>query len=198
MASKEFEKVLSKDALMAWTAIKTFIHGFLGKTRSPEYRSAVQTMMKYFEKLDVNMSLKIHLLHHHLEFMEAQSPTESDEHGERYHQIAMPFEMRYNYNSFFSWKYINFIEIRYRGKKKLDKVLGEICWWSKTLFEEKDKNEEEQVAEVAPGPSGIAGESKFEEADELDLAMQSDDCDEDYSDIDFPEDSPPAKKRPRL
>lgn len=107
MASKEFEKVLSKDALMAWTAIKTFLHGFLGKTRSPEYRSAVQTMMKYFEKLDVNMSLKIHLLHHHLEFMEAQSPTESDEHGERYHQIAMPFEMRYNYNSFFSWKYIN-------------------------------------------------------------------------------------------
>lgn len=94
MESEKFGKVLKGDASRAWIAINKFIHGFLGKTRSPDYEKAVKTMMDCFHKLDVNMSLKIHFLHHHLDYMGAQCPTESDEHGERYHQIALPFDIR--------------------------------------------------------------------------------------------------------
>lgn len=58
-------------------------------------RQHVDNMLKAFENLEVNMSLKIHFLHHHLEYFGAQMATESDEQGERFHQTAMPFEKRY-------------------------------------------------------------------------------------------------------
>lgn len=41
---------------------------------------------------------------------------------------------------------------RYKGKKKPDAVLAEICWWSKTIYqnqEDDDEEEEEQQQEEA-------------------------------------------------
>lgn len=35
---------------------------------------------------------------------------------------------------------------RYRGKKSPGAILGEICWWSKHMFED-DESEDEEVAE---------------------------------------------------
>lgn len=93
MKSKPFEEVLeAKYEAKAWNEIKNVISGILGKTRSQNYRASVQNMLKYFGIIDVNMSLKIHLLHHHLDKLENQRATESDEQGERYHQVALPFE----------------------------------------------------------------------------------------------------------
>lgn len=89
-----FDTVLNKDELIAWRSVKEVIHGLLGKNRSENYQSSVDTMMNAFSKIHVNMSLKIHYLHHHLDYFGQQLATESDEQGERYHQIAMPFEMR--------------------------------------------------------------------------------------------------------
>lgn len=59
-------------------------------------------MMAAFEALNVNMSLKIHLLHYHLDLFSKQLPTESDEQGERFHQTALPFELRYIIKLIFS------------------------------------------------------------------------------------------------
>lgn len=105
MKSESFEKVLDpKYELKAWKEIVDVIHGALGKTRSQDYQTSVKEMLKYFALIDVNMSYKIHLLHHHLDVLERQLSTESDEQGERYHQTALPFEKRYPLNLFFFFK----------------------------------------------------------------------------------------------
>lgn len=43
----------------------------------------------------VNMSLKIHFLHSHLDFFPKNLGDESDEHGERFHQQMKVMERRY-------------------------------------------------------------------------------------------------------
>lgn len=97
MKSLEFVQVLNPlDEAEAWNSIKDVIFGVLGKRRSQNIRALVQNMLKYFEQIGVNMSLKIHFLHHHLDILENQRATESDEQGERYHQVALPFEKRYD------------------------------------------------------------------------------------------------------
>lgn len=89
-----FTNALNQDEKKAWTALKAVIDGFLGKKRSKTFKTDIKQMLKYFERVGVNMSLKIHYLHHHLEHFSQQLSTKSDEHGERYHQIAIPFELR--------------------------------------------------------------------------------------------------------
>lgn len=39
--------------------------------------------------------------------------------------------------------------LRYKGKGKPDAVLAEICWWSKTLFEEYEEQDEPMEVESA-------------------------------------------------
>lgn len=73
-------------------------------------------MLDSFANLGVHMSLKIHFLHHHLDYFENQLASESDEHGECSHQIAMPMEVRY-------------------VRKKLDSLVSDICWWSQKKFQ---------------------------------------------------------------
>lgn len=90
----EFNEVLNDAELNAWTETKTVIKDLLGKQRSKNYEISVSKMLNAFSKIGVNMSLKIHFLHHHLDIFSKQLATESDEQGERYHQVAMPFEMR--------------------------------------------------------------------------------------------------------
>lgn len=90
-----FENALIDYEKIAWNSIKDVINGLLGKNRSETYKCDVQTMLDAFKTIGVNMSLKIHYLHHHLDYFSRQLATESDEQGERYHQIAMPFELRY-------------------------------------------------------------------------------------------------------
>lgn len=78
----------------AWNAVKEVINGFLGKHRAENYKHLVSNMLVAFEAIDVHMSLKIHFLHHHLDYFSRQLATESDEQGERFHQTALPFELR--------------------------------------------------------------------------------------------------------
>lgn len=94
MKTDSFDAVLEPLELDAWKATKAVCESVLGKTRAPNYQRLVQTMMKSFENICVNMSLKIHFLHLHLDIFNRQLSTESDEQGERYHQLAMPFEKR--------------------------------------------------------------------------------------------------------
>lgn len=95
MKTDSFDAVLEPPELEAWQSVKGVCEGVLGKNRAPHYERLVQKMMKSFEIIGVNMSLKIHFLHFHLDVFSRQLSTESDEQGERYHQVAMPFEKRY-------------------------------------------------------------------------------------------------------
>lgn len=61
---------------------------------------------------------------------------------------------------------------RYSGKKSPDKILAEICWWMKNVFEateEEDEPEEGGRMDIERGPD-------------------NDDDDDNYHDIDIPYD----------
>lgn len=55
----------------------------------------VREMIDSFGKMGVNMSLKIHFLHKHLDFFPENCGDCSDEHGERFHQDIMVIEQRF-------------------------------------------------------------------------------------------------------
>lgn len=109
MRDTEFDNSLTELELVAWDCLKAVIENCLGIHRSENWRMLINEMLVAFEEINVNMSLKIHFMHCHLDWFERQSPTESDEHGERFHQVAAPLE---------HW---------YSGKK-LDSLLADLCW----------------------------------------------------------------------
>lgn len=109
MKNTQFENALNEQELEAWNCVKVVIENVLGINRSENWRTYVDDMLNAFHRLEVRMSLKIHFLHHHADKFNEQSPAESDEHGERFHQITARLE---------HW---------YSGKK-LDSLLGDICW----------------------------------------------------------------------
>lgn len=98
----DFTDVLTEDEATAWDAVKSVIHGFLGTHRNDDYEVLVQNMLDAFNVIHVNMSPKIHYLKSHLHFFARQLPTESDEHGERFHQVCKPFEKNYKGKSLLS------------------------------------------------------------------------------------------------
>lgn len=130
MKSESFTNTLTNNHRKAWDALKDVIEGVLGKNRVPrdKAQTLVDTMLYYFHKIGASMTLKLHFLHHHLDVFLQQLPTESDEQGERFHQITMPMEKRY------------------KGKQ-LDALLAEICWWSHkvTRYEDECFERSEQV-----------------------------------------------------
>ena len=52
-------------------------------------------MLQNFREMEVNMSLKIHIPHSHLDFFPENLGAVSDEHGERFHQDIAEIEKRY-------------------------------------------------------------------------------------------------------
>lgn len=109
MKNKEFETILTKQERIAWDSLKAVIQNCLGLHRSEDWKTLVDNMLASFESIGVHMSLKIHFLHYHKDHFSRQIPTESDEHGERFHQVAAPLEQ---------W---------YCGKK-LNSLLADLCW----------------------------------------------------------------------
>lgn len=123
MRSKEFEQCLNEDQKVAWHNTKAVIEGFLGKHRANDYVTLVENMLMAFKKIGVNMSLKIHFLHSHLDMLAVQLPSESDEHGERFHQQILDMEKRY------------------KGKR-VDRMLADFCWYiSQDDYIETDEEE---------------------------------------------------------
>lgn len=109
MNSNAFEATLSEVELKTWRALKNVTTNFLGKHRSGDYEAMVQEMLDGFDALNVNMSLKIHFMNSHLDIFARQLPTESDEQGERFHQVCKP------------------LEVNYKGKSMLS-LVSDLCW----------------------------------------------------------------------
>lgn len=109
IADEQFVQLLSPGEGIAWNSIKDVIHNCLGIHRSENFRELIENMIVSFKNINVHMSLKIHFLHHHIKQFEKQVPTESDEHGERFHQVAAPLEFWYS-------------------GKKLNALLADLCW----------------------------------------------------------------------
>ena len=59
------------------------------------YKLAVNELLRTYQELGCNMSLKIHFLDSHLDFHPSNCGAVSDEHGERFHQDISAMERRY-------------------------------------------------------------------------------------------------------
>jgi len=79
------------DALLEWTeggvseALKVVAYNFLGKHKSPNYRTLVENMLKTFSYKGWNMSLKLHFHRSHLGVFTSKFGYVIDEHDERFH-----------------------------------------------------------------------------------------------------------------
>ena len=55
----------------------------MGKHRLEDYVQAVDDLLRHFHDMGCNMSLKVHVLHSHLDFFADNLGNVSDEHGEK-------------------------------------------------------------------------------------------------------------------
>ena len=62
---------------------------FLGNTRAENYRDIVQNLIKVFQAAGCNMSLKIHFLDSHIDFLPSNLDAVSDKHSERFHHLDL-------------------------------------------------------------------------------------------------------------
>lgn len=107
----DIRKLVASHQQQTFQSMKAVFENFLGNYRAPNYRDIVSNMMDNFEQMNVSMSLKIHLLHQHLDVFPDNLGQISDEHGERFHQQ------------------IKKIEERFQGKR-VENMLAEFVWYS--------------------------------------------------------------------
>jgi len=89
-----FELIITGDEQRAWHAFREVVTSFLGNRRTHNYKDLVEELSSY-QKVECNMSLKIHLLSSHLNFFPENCDSVSDEHGERFRQDFAAVEGRY-------------------------------------------------------------------------------------------------------
>ena len=72
-----------------------FIGPQLGNHRSEDYVQNVNDLLKHYHGMGCNMSLKVHVLHTHLDYFWEIVVDVSDKHGERFHQDFLVMEQRF-------------------------------------------------------------------------------------------------------
>lgn len=95
MKDDHFIGAMSKFESNAWLPFKDLVKNFLGYTRTKNYRTIVQKLLKSYKTLGCNMSIKLHFLHSHLANFQENLGDVSDEQGERFHQDLKVMEERY-------------------------------------------------------------------------------------------------------
>ena len=77
-----FDSFLQVDEKKAWDTFRLVSTNFLGNIRAENYKELIEDILSLYHKLDCDMSLKIHMLHSHLDFFRHNYGMFSDEHGE--------------------------------------------------------------------------------------------------------------------
>jgi hypothetical protein len=62
------DKLLQCDEKAVWDSFKFVVKGFLENRRAQNYEGLVNNLLQSYQKVDCNMSLKIHFLHLYLDF----------------------------------------------------------------------------------------------------------------------------------
>ena len=93
--SELFENLLNDVEKAAWLSFRNIVTSFLGNVKAPNYKDMVADLIKNYHAMGVNMSLKIHFMHSHLDFFPDNLGAVSDEHGERFHQEISVMKKRY-------------------------------------------------------------------------------------------------------
>lgn len=68
MQDAEFLNTLNKVEFEAWTSFCDVVRNFLGNHQSPDRQGIVNKLLKDYEELGANMSVKIHFLKSHLDY----------------------------------------------------------------------------------------------------------------------------------
>ena len=109
MRDDNFSNSMSCIEKCAWNAFVNVIKNFLGNTKSPNYKIQVNVLIESNMRLGCNMSVKVHILHSHVDYFPENLGAVSEEQGERFHQD------------------IKIIETRYQGRWDVH-MLADYCW----------------------------------------------------------------------
>jgi hypothetical protein len=90
-----FNNLLQGDEKKAWDTFRLVSTNLLGNIRAENYKELIDDVLSLYHKLGYKMSLKIHMLHSHLNFSPDNCGMASDEHGERFHQEIATMEKKY-------------------------------------------------------------------------------------------------------
>lgn len=95
LKNEEFPKLLTSAQNKGWHSFKEVVSGFLGNNKVENYQEVVENMLENFKAMGCRMSLKVHMLHAHLDKFKNNMGEFSEEQGERFHQDIEDFERRY-------------------------------------------------------------------------------------------------------
>jgi hypothetical protein len=90
-----FNNLLQGDEKKVWDAFRLVSTNFLGNIRAENYKELIEDMLSLYHKLGCSMSLKIHMLHSHLDFFPYNCGMVSNEHGKHFYQEIAMMEKRY-------------------------------------------------------------------------------------------------------
>jgi hypothetical protein len=90
-----FNNILQGNEKKAWDTFHPVSTNFLRNIRAENYKELIEDMLLLYHKLGCNKSLKIHMLHSHLDFFPHNCGKVSDEHSERFHQEIATMEKQY-------------------------------------------------------------------------------------------------------
>lgn len=111
MANDDFTNSLPRELRAAWNSFKDLVENFLGNHKSPNYQQVVNKLIKSYEQIGANMTVKLHFFKCHLDFFDDGCLGRvSDEQGERFH------------------KEIAIAQSRFKGRSTDAKMLADYCW----------------------------------------------------------------------
>lgn len=95
ISDSDFTKCMNDVEASAWCSYVLVIKNFLGNNKADNYEELVQNMLANFKNVGINMSIKVHFLHSHLDRFPHNLGDLSEEQGERFHQDMKVMEERY-------------------------------------------------------------------------------------------------------
>ena len=95
MQSDSFLEKLPVVKRRARESFVSVVKGFLGNHKVPNFKDIVEKLVNAYEKMGCRMSLKLHILHSHIDEIKDNLGDYSEERGERFQQDVKSFEERY-------------------------------------------------------------------------------------------------------
>ena len=81
-----FQHSMKEIELARWLSFVEVVQSFLGNRKADNYKDIVQKLLDNFQALGINMSIKVHFLHSHLDRFPENLGDVSDEQGEWFPQ----------------------------------------------------------------------------------------------------------------
>ena len=83
---------MNETEMKAWQAFRGVVNEFLENKKDPNYKELVKKLIKSYQNMGCLMSVKLHFLCSHLDFLQENLGDFREEHGERFHQDIKPME----------------------------------------------------------------------------------------------------------